>query len=122
MGSFDEEKCEENQNNQDKTCERKRRYKVKDFQCQIDASIDFGTSNVIDVDAILGDTIDTCDSGTDPALDDNQELLRSLEDKLRKSTSALETEQEKNVEMRKKYEKCQDSRQQKWKENREMLE
>ena len=81
--SFDEEKCEENQNNQDKTCERKRRYKVKDFQCQIDASIDFGTSNVIDVDAILGDTIDTCDSGTDPALDDNQELLRSLEDKLR---------------------------------------
>ena len=78
--SFDEEKCEENQ---DKTCERKRRHKVKDFQCQINASIEFGTSDVIDVDAILGDTIDTCDSGTDPAFDDNQELLRSLEDKLR---------------------------------------
>ena len=79
--SFDEEKGDENQ---DKTCERrKRRQKVKDFQCQIDASIDFETSEVIDVDDILGDTIDTCDIGTDPAFDDNQELLRSLEDKLR---------------------------------------
>ena len=81
--SFDEEKGEENKDNQDKTCEGKRVQKVKDFQCQIDASIDFATSEVIDVDDILGDTIETCDSGTDPAFYDYQELLRSLEDKLR---------------------------------------
>ena len=78
--SFDEEKGEDNP---DKLREGKKVQKVKDFQCQIDASIDFATSEVIDVDDILGDTIDTCDSGTDPAFDDNQELLRSLEDKLR---------------------------------------
>ena len=82
--SFDEEEGDQNQDNQDKSCERKRRQKTKDFQCQMDAGVDFATSDVIDIDDILGDhKIDTCDMGTDPAFDDNQELLRSLEDKLR---------------------------------------
>ena len=50
----------------------------------MDAGVDFATSDVIDIDDILGDhKNDTCDMGTDPAFDDNQELLRSLEDKVR---------------------------------------
>ena len=41
------------------------------------------TSDIIDIDDILDNTIDTCDMGTDPVFDNDQELLKSLEDKLR---------------------------------------
>ena len=84
--SFDEEEGDEARENQDDSCERTRRQETRDFQCQcqMKAGIDFETSDVIDVDIVLcDDTKGTRDTGTDPAFDDNQQLLKSLEDKLR---------------------------------------
>lgn len=81
--SFDEEVGDEDQDNQEKSPKTSRRQKTSDFQCQVDVGIEFATSDIIDIDDILANTVDTSDMGTDPAFDNNQQLLRSLEDKLR---------------------------------------
>lgn len=79
--SFDEEVGDEDQDNQEKSPKASKRQKTRDFQCQVE--IEFVTSDIIDIDDILDNAIDTCDTGTDPVFDNDQELLRSLEDKLR---------------------------------------
>ena len=84
--SFDEEvgiEGDEDQDNQENSLKTSRRQKTRDVQCQVDVGIEFATSDIIDIDDILGNTNDSCDMGTDPAFDYSQELLRSLEEKLR---------------------------------------
>ena len=81
--SFDEEVGDEDQDNQEKSPKASKRQKTRDFQCQVEVGIGFATSDIIDIDDILDNAIDTCDTGTDPVFDNDQELLRSLEDKLR---------------------------------------